>query len=207
MGLAGTLARQATAPVRLGLTAGEMALEVALGLVRGTRRVLDGDHRKDHHPFSQWATPPSRRPRAGVTTAPSPSPTSGGTRPTTEAPVTAPPPRRPKPVKPPPPVPPSRATGPAVPVVPPPRGAKQVDDTPVPVAEFGEEGAEDEAGSQVRIDPPWNGYDDMTAAQMQQRLGTAKREVVAAVSLYEGSHRKRRTVIDAAGRRLRSLSV
>jgi hypothetical protein len=78
---------------------------------------------------------------------------------------------------------------------------------PVPVAEFGEEGAEEKAGAQVHVDPPWGGYDDMTAARIQQRLRTAKREVVAAVSLYESTHRKRRTVIDAAGRRLRSLSA
>jgi hypothetical protein len=104
-----------------------------------------------------------------------------------------------------PPVSPPPAQGPAVPAVPPVAGAKQVDDDPVPIAEFAEAGAEDGAGAQVRIDPPWDDYGSMTAAQIRQRLATADSSLAAAVSLYEGAGRGRVSVVDAADRRLRAL--
>jgi hypothetical protein len=104
-------------------------------------------------------------------------------------------------------VPPAAAQGDAVPVVPPPPGAKSVDDDPVPVAEFAEEGAEQGAGAQIDIEAPWEGYDGMTAAQIQKRISGADSAMVAAVSLYEGSRRGRRSVIDAADRRLKLLSA
>lgn len=185
----GTLVHGAAAPVRLGLTAGEIALEVALGLVRGTRRALDGDrsHEQRVAPFKAPPPPPSRQ------TAPA-------------RPEPAPPPRRPEAATPPP-VPPAAAEGPAVPVVPPPAGAKTVDDDPVPVGEFGGEGAAEGAGAEVTVDEPWDGYDTMTAAQIQKRLAGADREALAAVVLHEGVGRKRKSVIAAAEKRLRQLSV
>jgi hypothetical protein len=88
---------------------------------------------------------------------------------------------------------------------PPPAGAKQVDDEPVPVAEFAETGAEDGAGAEVRVDAPWDGYDSMTATQIAKRLATADSGTAAAVSLYEGTHRSRVSVVAAAERRLTSL--
>lgn len=159
-----TVVRTAVAPVKLGLSAGELALEVTLGVVRGVRRVL-----ADENGSRGLASP--------------------------LAPVRPISPER-RPVD-----------GPAVAVVPPPPGAKQVDDDPVPVAEFGGKGAETAAGAQIHIDEPWDGYDGMTAAQIQKRLAKANRAVVAAVSLYEGSGRGRRSVIGAADRRLRQLSA
>jgi hypothetical protein len=202
MGLTDALARKAIAPLRLGLSAGELGLQIALGIVRGTRRALDGDH-------AQPAAATAERFRSVPPEAPHPSPE----RPRREPPRRAEPrqPRRAEPspevAERPPPVPPAAAEGPAVPVVPPPPGAKQIDDDPVPVAEFSEAGAEDGAGAQVSIDEPWDGYDGMTAAQIQQRLAAADRAVVAAVSLYEGSGRSRVSVIRAADRRLRLLSA
>ncbi len=92
-------------------------------------------------------------------------------------------------------------------MIPPAPGAKAVDDDPVPVAEIGGEDAAEGAGAQVRVDPPWDGYDGMTAAQVKQRLGRADREVAAAVSLYEAAGRGRRSVTEAADRRLRRLSA
>src|SRR5215218_2165485 len=179
MRLAGTLARTAIAPFRLGLSAGELGLEVALGLTRGTRRALEGDHELDVRPtHPSW--PPARMPRRHP------------------EPVEPPPP-----VQPPPPVPPAAADGDAVPVIPLPPGAKQVEDSPEPVAEFAEEGAE----AEVHVDPPWDGYDDMTAAQIAERLADADQAAVAAVSLYEGMRRARRSVVRAADRRLRLLSA
>jgi hypothetical protein len=179
-----TLARTVTMPIRLGLAAGELGLEVALGIVRGTRRALE----------------PDQRPRRG---RPVPSP----------LPTEHPPPRRPSPAArstngaATTPVPPPTATGDSIPVRPPPPGAKLVDDTPVPVGEFGGEGADEAAGAEVRVAPPWDGYDGLTAAQVQRRLADADREVVAAVLLYESTRRDRRSVVRAADRRLRALSA
>jgi hypothetical protein len=187
MGLGGTIAHTATAPVRLTLSAGELALEVALGVVRGARRALRGDHGETGLDQPSWPAPPPR-PRP-ARERPTPS-ADGASSTRTVAP---------------PPIPRTEAQGDAVPVVPPPPGAKVVDDAPVPVAEFGEEGAEDDAGAEVHIDPPWDGYDDLTAAQVNERLADANREVVAAVALYEGMKRERRSVVRAADRRLRAL--
>ena len=199
MGLGGTLASTATAPVRLGLSAGELALEVALGVVRGTRRALEREHEFDSMPVHpSWPPPPPLAPPRRSSTT-----TSANGSSATEAP----PKPRPESVETPPPLPPAAAKGDAVPVVPPPAGAKEVDDSPIPVAEFAEEGAEDGAGAEVHIDPPWDGYDDMTAAQIQQRLADSDREVVATVSLYEGMRRGRRSVVRAADKRLRALSA
>jgi hypothetical protein len=192
MGLGGTLAHTATAPVRIGLSAGELALEVALGLMRGSRRALEGERERElgsiqAHP--SWPPPPVRprqpeRPRSsnGASSAAEPPPRPGAT------------------------VPPAAVQGDAVPVIPPPAGAKEVDDAPVPVGEFAEEGAEDGAGAEVHVEPPWDGYDDMTAAQIAKRLADADRETVATVSLYEGMRRGRTSVVRAADKRLRLLS-
>lgn len=187
-----TVVRGAVAPVKLGLSAGELALEVTLGLVRGVRRAFGDDD--GNRGLTTPLAPPrpvavDRRSSGSVSVPERPAPTA-----------------KPK-VAPPPPVPPAAADGPAVAVVPPPPGAKQVDDDPVPVAEFGGEGAATAAGAQIHIDEPWDGYDGLTAAQIQKRLTKANRAVVAAVSLYEGSGRGRRSVLGAADRRLRQLSA
>ena len=108
-----------------------------------------------------WPSPPPPPPRR----RPTPS-TNGTSAATADAPSAPPPPRAPA------------AQGDAVPVIPPPPGAKEVDDAPVPVAEFGGEGAEEDAGAEVRIGPPW-----------------------------DGMKRDRRSVARAADRRLRLLSA
>jgi hypothetical protein len=79
-----------------------------------------------------------------------------------------------------------------------------VDEQVVLVAEVAEEGAEDGAGPELRIDEPWEGYDKMTATQINSRLAAATAELAAAVQLYESSGKSRRTVIDAAARALKS---
>jgi len=65
-------------------------------------------------------------------------------------------------------------------------------------------GAEDGAGAAVRIEEPWQGYRQMTAADVIARLVVASAEELAAVALYERAHRDRSTVVAAAQRRLRS---
>ena len=76
-------------------------------------------------------------------------------------------------------------------------------DEPELVAEFAEEGAEEGAGAEIEIQEPWDGYSGMTAAQIRKRLGGAGPEELAAVQLYEAAHRNRRSVLEAAERRLR----
>ena len=79
-----------------------------------------------------------------------------------------------------------------------------VDEEVVLVAETAEEGAEDGAGAELRVEPPWDGYDEMTAADVRDRLAAATPVEAAAVELYESTHKSRRTVIDAAARALKS---
>lgn len=78
-----------------------------------------------------------------------------------------------------------------------------VDEEVVLVAEVAEAGAEDGAGPEMHVDPPWDGYDDMTAPQITDRLTAATVELAAAVELYESIGKSRRTVLDAAERTLR----
>ena len=50
-----------------------------------------------------------------------------------------------------------------------------VDEEVVLVAEVAEEGAEDGAGPELHVDPPWDGYDEMTAAEIRDRLTAGDR--------------------------------
>jgi hypothetical protein len=77
-----------------------------------------------------------------------------------------------------------------------------VDEEPVLVAEVAEEGAERGAGPELTVQAPWDGYDGMTAADINDRLTAATAVEAAAVELYESTHKNRRTVIDAAARAL-----
>jgi hypothetical protein len=68
------------------------------------------------------------------------------------------------------------------------------------IAEAAESGAEYGAGAEVAVDEPWPGYDEMTAADIEDRLLTEGPETVAAVSLYEASHKGRASILEAASR-------
>jgi len=78
-----------------------------------------------------------------------------------------------------------------------------VDEEVVLVAETAEDGAEDGAGPELRVEAPWDGYDKMTAADIRDRLVAASPTEAAAVELYETTHKNRSSVLDAAGRALR----
>jgi hypothetical protein len=78
-----------------------------------------------------------------------------------------------------------------------------VDEEVVLVAEVAEEGAEDGAGPELHVNPPWDGYDQMTAADIRDRLSAATAVEAAAVELYEATGKSRRTVLDAAERALK----
>ena len=78
-----------------------------------------------------------------------------------------------------------------------------VDTEEVFVELFAEPGAEDSAGAQVRIDPPWGAYPDQTADQIIGRLESSSAEELATVQLYESVHKARTTVLSAVERQLR----
>jgi hypothetical protein len=94
------------------------------------------------------------------------------------------------------------------PVVPPPPPPveEHVSEEPVPVAEFAEPGAEDGASAELRVEEPWEGYSRQDARTVGRKLATASRETLAAVELYESTHKQRRSVMEPAERRLKELS-
>jgi hypothetical protein len=96
----------------------------------------------------------------------------------------------------------AEAGPPAVPIPP-----VHVSAQPELVESFAEPGAEDGAGAAVHVKEPWTGYRQMTANDVMSRLTDASSEELAAVALYEGSHRARRTVIAEAERRLRRAAT
>jgi hypothetical protein len=71
------------------------------------------------------------------------------------------------------------------------------------VEEVAEPGAEDGAGAQIRVDAPFAGYDALRAADVAARLRGADVALLGAIELYEHTHRRRRTVLEAVARELR----
>jgi hypothetical protein len=74
------------------------------------------------------------------------------------------------------------------------------------VAQFAEPGAEDGAGAQLDVEEPWDGYAEMNAGAIISRIDQADPAQLAVVELYEQTHKKRQTVLNAAAKRLRALS-
>jgi hypothetical protein len=75
------------------------------------------------------------------------------------------------------------------------------------VEAFAEPGAEEGAGAAVHVREPWRGYSEMTASEVILRLPGTSPEELAAVALYEGVHRRRKTVLTEARRQLRSATA
>jgi hypothetical protein len=187
------------APVRLTLRAWEYGLSTAAEVARIGTELLDPDRGAPPPDFARHRTPPQPgRPADGgapdlepevvtpETDYLAPEPGESGPEPdvldvAAEAPAAAD----------------------APPAVPDELIPDHVDEEPVLVAEAAEAGAEDGAGPELHIDPPWEGYDRMTAADIRDRLGAATPAEAAAVELYEAAGKSRRSVLDAAERALR----
>jgi hypothetical protein len=75
------------------------------------------------------------------------------------------------------------------------------------VEAFAEPGAEEGAGATVHVREPWSGYAQMSADEVLVHLADATSEELAAVTLYEGAHRGRKTVLAGARRQLRSATA
>ena len=65
------------------------------------------------------------------------------------------------------------------------------------VAESADPEATDAPGPQFHVDEPWDGYRRMKVAEIVAQLEGQSPEVLAAVELYEATHRKRRGVLQA----------
>lgn len=101
---------------------------------------------------------------------------------------------------------PPRPEGPAGPFPAPVAEPVHVSEEPELVQELAEPGVEDGAGAEVRVDPPWDDYERMNAKEVISRLAGANPAQLAAVQLYEGSHRRRQTVLNAVERELRGAN-
>jgi hypothetical protein len=80
---------------------------------------------------------------------------------------------------------------------------RHVSEEPTLVEEFAEPGAEDGAGASITVEEPWSGYDQMTAKDVAARLVAVTPAELAAVQLYETTHKQRETVLSAVERELR----
>ena len=52
-------------------------------------------------------------------------------------------------------------------------------------------------GPQIRVDAPWDGYDQMKAGEIVTRVKGADASARAVVRLYEQTHKKRKSILDA----------
>jgi hypothetical protein len=165
------------APLQFGLSVGKTALGVGAGAVRAAVDVVTRDPDQDRFSVSVPPTQPQPEPAR---------PAAADWEPVAPTPAAA-------------------ATPPAEPATPVAEPA-HVSEEPVQVAEFAEPGAEDGPGPELQIQEPWEGYSKLDARAVADQLAGADRETAAAVDLYERTHRSRRTVIDAAERRLKALT-
>lgn len=81
-----------------------------------------------------------------------------------------------------------------------------VSEEPVLVEELAEVGAEDGAGASVHFAEPWKGYGELHADEVIARAAESNAETLAAIQLYESSHKSRRSVLEAVERQLQLLS-
>ena len=65
------------------------------------------------------------------------------------------------------------------------------------VAESADVEATEPPGPQIHVDEPWEGYRRMKVSEITAQLEGQPAEVLAAVELYETTHRNRRTVLEA----------
>jgi hypothetical protein len=75
---------------------------------------------------------------------------------------------------------------------------EHVSEEPVVVAEVADPGAEEGPGPEISVAEPWDGYRQMKAADIVDRLAAATPAELAVVQLYESTHKRRKTVLEAA---------
>jgi len=183
--------RLATTPARFGFRVADRALRTALYAAGAVREAAPDDRPAPTPPPAP--APPTEREREREPDPPELDPRD------TVAPVDPGPIERtdaPEPAADPEPVAVPISTAPAV-----------ADPGEELVGEFGEEGAEEAPGADVKVEPPFEGYGSLKVGEVRDRLQTADREEAAAVLLYERFAQSRRGVLDAAERRLARLGA
>lgn len=177
----------ATLPLRLTLRVAGAVLEPASEIVRGTLGLVRGALGSDGDGHDESAADP-RSDAAPVEVevrreAPAPlDPREPGTAPDADPPSAyAPPPLDPEPVA---------------------EEPEHVDTGAVLVAESADREIADGIHTDLRVQEPWDGYAGQTAADVIARLEGASAAQIAVVQLYESTHRSRKTVLEAAQRRL-----
>jgi hypothetical protein len=182
-----------TLPVRIGLRAASLAVR---GSLQATEQALAlaGQVAKLMTPHEQSAPEQAhRRPaesRAAEPASAAPEPASAAPEPAPAAPE--------RPPAAPPIIVEAEAEWEPTPVPP-----THVSEEPALVESFAEPGAEDGAGAELHIDEPWEAYADTTAKELITRVADADAEELAAMQLYEATHRRRETVLSAVERALR----
>jgi hypothetical protein len=195
-----------TLPVRIGVHATRLWLRAAEETVSiatsATGRLIGLASGGRGESTTQASSPPDRNGRSTPDLyAEPPGDTRGGTATTDEISRPAEPPRQPATP------PPAPSPTPSIDLdAPPEREPVHVSEEPALVEEFAEPGAEDGAGPEIHIEEPWEGYGEMTAKEVVARLGSATPAELAAVQLYEGSHRRRQTILNAVQRELRNTN-
>ncbi len=199
-------------PIRLGVRLAGVAVhgtaevaDRAFGLVGLVSNALSGPRHPDvdldgspHDGASARRSDAPARPRAGR-----PSPPPAAAEPSPPAAVDEP-------------SPPAAVVEPSPPpavVEPPPPPAVPDADTPVHVSEeptlvesFAEKGAQDGAGAEIHVAEPWDGYREMKADDVIDRLAGSTTAVLATVQLYESSGRQRQRILTAVERELKRAS-
>jgi hypothetical protein len=56
-----------------------------------------------------------------------------------------------------------------------------------------------EPGATIRVDAPWEGYEKMRAPDIVTRIRASSDAEKAIVRLYESTHKKRKSILDATG--------
>ncbi len=201
-----------TLPVRLGARSVELALratqavtERALGLAEVLADTVTGPTRggvgRSDSPYVDIDGEVVDEAHTPVPTPPGPDPSPPSPPPAPEPPSAPPGPPAPAPPPAPPPTPPPAP--PPTPPPPPPEPAPPHISTEADlVAENADPGAEDGAGAEVHVAEPWEGYRQLRAADVVDRITGADSAALAAVELYELSSRRRQTVLNAVAREL-----
>lgn len=164
----------------------------------GSRATVVAPAQDAAHTFRPAASPPEPTVEPSRVAVPPPEPTAAPT------PTAAPAPDAPPIAQPAPDAAPTAAPAPApeAPLTEP----DHVSEQPALVEEFAEPGAEEGAGAEVHVDAPWDGYQQMNAKQIVDRLAGADAAELAAVELYEVTNRRRQTILNAVRRELRRVN-
>jgi hypothetical protein len=77
------------------------------------------------------------------------------------------------------------------------RRAEQREETTTPETRLAETEGSAAPTATIRVDEPWDGYGRMKAPDIVDRVGSADQATKAVVRLYEQTHRKRKSILDA----------